>query len=108
MVETTAVIHGGHLQIVCGLQQHNELLKVQSELFPDSLIVTPAVLQLFHNAYYTRYMDRIKHVSYNAVWYILPLHTYGAIEGSQCNGIRYGTQPCDYISLPQIKPFTGE
>lgn len=35
--------------------------------------------------------------------YTLPEGTYGSLDGYQCAGIRYGVEPHEYISLPQIK-----
>ena len=34
--------------------------------------------------------------------YVLPVGTYGATKGHCCAGIRYGTEPHEYISLPQL------
>ena len=102
------VLYGLHLQIVTDRERHDALKDLQISAFPESIIVTPAVLQLYHAKQEIQYLDNIHHKSPNAVWYILPLGSYGAHEGYHCNGVRYGTERGDYVSLPQIKLITGE
>ena len=104
----THIIYSGHLQIVADRLHHERLKEVQLETYPTSVIVTPAVLQLHHDQDFIQYMDKIRQESPDAVWYLLPVGTHGALEGYHCNGIRYGMLPSDYISLPQVKPLTGE
>jgi len=104
----THIIYDSHLQIVGDRARHESLKAVQKGVYPTSIIVTPAVLQLYHDKYYVDYTDKIRQESPNAVWYLLPAGTYGASKGHHCNGIRYGLSPSDYASLPQIKSLTGE
>lgn len=89
-------------------ERHEHLKRAQLELYPTSIIVTPAVLQLHHKQAYISYMDTIKHVSPNAIWYLLPIGSYGAPDGYHCNGVRYGTALSDYVSFINIKSITGE
>ena len=102
------VIYSGHLQIIADRERHKQLKAIQLVTYPTSIIVTPAVLQLHHGIDHSLYLDNIKHVSPNAVWYMLPAGTYGAEDGYHCNGIRYGIELSDYVSLVQIKSITGE
>ncbi len=105
----TCIIYNSHLQIVTDRERHEGgLKKIQLATYPTSIIVTPAVLQQHHEKAYVNYMDTIKHVNPNAVWYLLPAGTYGAVDGYHCNGIRYGTNLSDYVSLIQIKQIIGE
>lgn len=104
----TAIIYGSHLQIVQDRERHEHLKQVQLIVYPVSIIVTPAVLQLHHQQQYISYMDQIRYSSPNAVWYLLPAGTHGAEEGYHCNGIRYGADPSDYVSLVRVKSITGE
>ena len=97
------IVYDGHLQIVADRKRHEQLKAVQLDIFPTSIIVTPAVLQLHHNIASLSYLEQIKHSSPNAVWYLLPAGTHGAEDGYHCNGIRYGTEPSDYVSLARIK-----
>lgn len=105
---SNVVIYGSHLQIVTDRAIHDELKERHLELFPPAIVVTPDVLALHHTPRYSNYLQHIHFKSPNTVWYILPLGSYGAIDGYHCNGIRYGLERGDYISLPQIKPLTGE
>lgn len=102
------VLYGSHLQIVEDRERHEQLMLIQMKTYPTSIIVTPAVLQLYHNQAYIEYMDQIRETSPNAVWYLLPEGTYGAEEGYHCNGIRYGAEPSDYVSMVRVKSITGE
>jgi len=102
------IIYNSHLQIVADRERHEGLKAVQLIVYPTSIIVTPAVLQLHHGIDHTSYLDNIKHVSPNAVWYILPAGTHGASIGYHCNGVRYGTALSDYVSLVNVKQITGE
>jgi len=103
----THVIYDNHLQIVANRKYHELLKATQKIEYPPSKIVTPAVLQLFHDKAMVAYIDRIRSNHADAVCYILESGTYGAQEGYHCNGIRFGELPQDYVSLPQIK-LTGE
>ena len=102
------IIYRGHLQIVQDRERHEQLKAVQLDTYPTSVIVTPAVLQLHHDKAYIDHMDNIRNVSQDAVWYLLPASTHGAPDGYHCNGVRYGIQLSDYVSLVQIKSLTGE
>ena len=104
----TNVIYGDHLQIVKDREAHERLKAVQLIMYPKSIIVTPAVLQLYHADDHTQYLDQIKYSSPNAVWYILPEGDCGAGKGYHCNGIRYGSEGSEYVSLTRIKSITGE
>jgi len=104
----TCILYGSHLQIVADRERHEQLKKAQLITYPSSIIVTPAVLQLHHKQAYINYMDTIRHVSINAVWYLLPAGTYGAPDGYHCNGVRYGIELSDYVSFVNIKSITGE
>jgi len=102
------IIYNSHLQIVTDRERHEQLKAVQLIVYPTSIIVTPAVLQLHHKQAYISYMDQIRSTSPNAVWYLLPVGTHGAPEGYHCNGVRYGIELSDYVSFVNIKPITGE
>lgn len=95
------VVHNGHLQIVDDLTEHNELMAQQLDVWPDSIIITPELLKKLQPDDIHNIIDRVMEDSPNAVCYLLP-EGKATTTGRRCNGIRYGAEPYEYISLSQI------
>lgn len=100
---TGAVVHSNTLQIVDDVPHHQEILAALLLEYPDATIVTPSIINLYHNDALRAYMGKVEENHPDAVWYLLPENTYGAPEEYCCNGARYYTSSSDYVSFPQIK-----
>ena len=84
---------------------YKELVTVQFEEFPDSIIVSKMNLLDYHRGEDDRTQyNIIKNSNDDLVFYYLPPGTYGAADDVCCNGIRYGMQGGEYISLSHISP----
>lgn len=82
----------------------NDLVNVQFRQYPLTTLVTPEYLLKFHIDMNIRLIIHDYHEQFIPVlFYILDEGQYGALAGKCCNGIRYGSEAHEYVSLPQIE-----
>ena len=84
--------------------QLNDLANIQFREFPRTKLVTAEYLLRFHIDMNIRMTIHDYHEKFIPVlFYILDEGQYGAMPGQCCNGIRYGLEAHEYVSLPQIE-----